>query len=209
MFETVNQMRVNFYDLQATKIQALWRGYKSRKTKPEKHNFYKRKKYLQAVNLQNEIITEQLSRFKQQRDEEKYKLKAITEENNIIQEARRTHYLLSTRQIQGVYDPRNKNGQRRYPMDNMLRTVKPFSALDRLNNKKKLPNIGELKLEDLPSSSTILNNEGNIRNAKENEFNNYSKKAQLANQNKIRYEKAKKTKDWFRELVWSRKTGII
>lgn len=190
MSETVNKMRINFYDLQSTKIQAIWRGYMSRKTK---HDYYKRQKYLQAVALQNSIIIDHLQRFKQNRDEEKRKMDNIQEEQNIIHEARKTHYLLSTRQIQGVYDPRNKNGQRRMPMDDMLRNVRPFTNNERnnLTRKQKLPSIGE-KIKSKHFFNDEDRNSNSKKDEEESEYNNYSKSAQFTNQQKIRLENAKK-----------------
>ena len=43
----VNTMRDGYYTEMATKIQARWRGYYTRKYK---HNFYARKNYLQVIN---------------------------------------------------------------------------------------------------------------------------------------------------------------
>jgi len=134
---TVETMRASYYDLQATKIQSVFRGYMSRKTI---HNFYARKKYLEMVVLQNQIVKDHLHQYKCQQAEEKSKLKAVADEKQIIYQARKTHYLLSTTQISGVYDPRVKNGKRREPMEQMLKTVAPLGKLER---KPKLPAIGE------------------------------------------------------------------
>jgi len=49
--EEVNKMKNKYYGEMATKIQARWRGYHTRKYK---HNFKARKQYLE-VNSQNEI----------------------------------------------------------------------------------------------------------------------------------------------------------
>jgi len=134
---TVKRMRADFYHTQATKVQALFRGYRSRK---HVHNFYARKRYLEMVKLQNEIVQDHLTKYKKARDHEHDKAKAIEDERKIIYQARKTHYLLSTTQISGVYDPRVKNGIKRQPMENMLRSVRPLGPLDR---KQKLPAIGE------------------------------------------------------------------
>ena len=49
--EEVNKMKNKYYGEMATKIQARWRGYHTRKYK---HNFKARKQYLE-VSSQNEI----------------------------------------------------------------------------------------------------------------------------------------------------------
>jgi len=133
---TVKEMRAHFYHTQATKIQAVFRGYRSRKNV---HNFYARKRYLEMVRLQNDVVRDHLTKYKRASDQEKEKLKAIEDEKQIIYQARKTHYLLSTTQVSGVYDPRVKNGKSREPMESMLRAVKPLGSIER---KQKLPSIG-------------------------------------------------------------------
>lgn len=92
------------------------------------------------IKLQNEIVKEHLNKFKKSQDEEARVLKNHRDEEKIVNQARRTHYLLSTAQISGVYDPRVKNGRQRQPMEQMLRTVKPLGPLER---KVKLPPLGQ------------------------------------------------------------------
>lgn len=134
---SLKKKREDYYNNQATKIQALFRGYLSRKNI---HNFYARKRYLEMIKLQNEIVKEHLNKFKKSQDEEARVLKNHRDEEKIVNQARRTHYLLSTAQISGVYDPRVKNGRQRQPMEQMLRTVKPLGPLER---KVKLPPLGQ------------------------------------------------------------------
>ena len=92
------------------------------------------------IKLQNEIVKEHLDKFKKNQDEEDRIRKNAEDEEKIVNQARKTHYLLSTAQISGVYDPRVKNGRSRQPMEQMLRTVKPLGPLDR---KVKLPPLGQ------------------------------------------------------------------
>ena len=92
------------------------------------------------IKLQNEIVKEHLDKFKKSQDEEEKKRKNIKDAEKIINQARKTHYLLSTAQISGVYDPRVKNGRSRQPMEQMLRTVQPLGPLER---KVKLPPLGQ------------------------------------------------------------------
>lgn len=150
---TVKSMRENYYHKMATKIQSTYRGYLVRKNT---HNFYARKRYLEMVKLQNAIVHEHLSNFKKAQDEEKQKRQSSKEKRQIIYEARKNHYLLSTRQVSGVYDPRVKNGIAREPMERMLRTVQPLEPFER---KQKLPDIGahlDVSQRDLNSRQKLM-----------------------------------------------------
>ena len=185
----VQEMRKNYYDIMATKIQSAWRGYLSRKVL---HNFYARKKYLQFVQIQNEIVVEQLTRYKQHTDDEKQRMNAILEEQAIINEARKTHYLLSTSQVKGVYDPRTRNGQRRYPMDEMLRSVKPL-GITKLSKSKKSKSSDSIGKSGSALDKPVLPNIGTCSDLYDtNAHNNYSSQAQMTTQNKLRFIKAKK-----------------
>jgi len=139
----VKSDRENYYHKMATKIQALFRGFLVRKNK---HNFYARKRYLEIIKLQNEIVIEHLSNLKMQQDEVKARQTAEKEKTKIIYNARKNHYLLSTHQKSGVYDPRRPNGRVREPMEKMLRVVKPLGSFER---KKKLPDIGLTHADDV------------------------------------------------------------
>lgn len=117
----------------ATKIQARWRGYHTRKYK---HNFKARKQYLE-VSSQNEIpffkyiaqavlernseVREALNHYVEAQREEKEIARRIQEEEEKMLQARRHHYLQSTYQINGVYAsswyPQNE-------FENRLRSVK-------------------------------------------------------------------------------------
>lgn len=187
---SVEEMRRSYYDIMATKIQSTWRGYRSRKVC---HNFYARKKYLEFVQIQNEIVVEQLTRYKQHTDDEKQRMNAILEEQAIINEARKTHYLLSTSQVKGVYDPRTKNGQRRYPMDEMLRSVRPLGISKINTNAKQQSATSILSTSGSALDKPVLPNIGTSSDLYDNNaHNNYSPTAQMTTQNKLRILKAKK-----------------
>ena len=117
----------------ATKIQARWRGYHTRKYK---HNFKARKQYLevsslneipflkyiaQAVLERNSEVREALNHYVEAQREEKEIARRIQEEEEKMLQARRHHYLQSTYQINGVYAsswyPQNE-------FENRLRSVK-------------------------------------------------------------------------------------
>ena len=71
---------------------------------------------------------------------------AEKEKTKIIYNARKNHYLLSTHQKSGVYDPRRPNGRVREPMEKMLRVVKTLGSFER---KKILPDIGMASTDDV------------------------------------------------------------
>ncbi len=53
LVQALANMERNYYDQHASKIQALWKGYYTRK---HIHNFYARKAYLKSVMEKNEIM---------------------------------------------------------------------------------------------------------------------------------------------------------
>lgn len=94
---------VNLYVKSAIKIQSRFRGFISRKNILD---FYKRRIYLAAVAEQNEIIRERLDmerKIKHIRDEI-FRQKTIEKKRQDL--INRTHHLLSTKNIQGVYAER-------------------------------------------------------------------------------------------------------
>ncbi|EDO37017.1 predicted protein, partial [Nematostella vectensis] len=99
--EHVKQMRINFYNAQATKIQKVWRGYYTRKYI---HNYYSRKAFLTGLVVKNEIVRQQLHELSVAASQER--ARKAKEEQKAAQEieARKTHYLISTHQIPGVYN---------------------------------------------------------------------------------------------------------
>jgi len=132
--EEVNKMKNKYYGEMATKIQARWRGYHTRKYK---HNFKARKQYLEAVLERNSEVREALNHYVEAQREEKEIARRIQEEEEKMLQARRHHYLQSTYQINGVYAsswyPQNE-------FENRLRSVKPLSKEERAKlfpNKNK------------------------------------------------------------------------
>jgi len=121
----VNTMRDGYYTEMATKIQARWRGYYTRKYK---HNFYARKNYLQGVFRRNIEVREALSEFVETQEEEKSRENRRFEEQEKMLQARRLHYMRSTYQINGVFAspwfPQND-------FERLLSSVKPLSKEER------------------------------------------------------------------------------
>ncbi|XP_060035200.1 spermatogenesis-associated protein 17 [Erinaceus europaeus] len=82
-------------------IQRRWRGYKIRKYC---FNYYYLKNYLRAVSETNEAIREALDEFAEMKAREKKKADLEREEKERTDRARKMHYLLSTKQIPGIYN---------------------------------------------------------------------------------------------------------
>ncbi|XP_059699327.1 spermatogenesis-associated protein 17 [Haemorhous mexicanus] len=111
-----------FYNEMAVRIQKTWRGYYVRKNI---HNFYALKKYLQGVSAKNEIVRLELQEEAEKKEHEKKMKDLEKKEKEKKYQARKTHYLLSTEQIPGVYNsPFRKSPD---PMELLLRQSKPLT----------------------------------------------------------------------------------
>ncbi|KAM4693916.1 spermatogenesis-associated protein 17 isoform 2-T2 [Discoglossus pictus] len=128
-------MKMNFYNEMAVRIQKRWRGYYVRKYK---HNYYALKKYLEGVSITNDIVRKELVEFAEMKVDENVKKELETEEKRKDYQARKMHYLVSTKQVPGVFN----SPYRQYPDDMELRLErsKPLSHKDR--TKKKDKNVG-------------------------------------------------------------------
>ncbi|TSO67469.1 Spermatogenesis-associated protein 17 [Bagarius yarrelli] len=112
-------MKMNFYDKMAVKIQQRWRGYYVRKYV---HNYYARKRYLEALTKKNEQVRQELEELAEYQKRERERIAMEREEQEKYMEAQRLHFLLSTKQRPGVF-----NSPFRPDPDEMelrLRTVK-------------------------------------------------------------------------------------
>uniref|UniRef100_A0A8B9G6H8 Spermatogenesis associated 17 n=1 Tax=Amazona collaria TaxID=241587 RepID=A0A8B9G6H8_9PSIT len=102
-------------------IQKRWRGYYIRKYV---HNYYALKKYLEAISVNNEIVSE-LQKYTEMMENEKKRTDLEKKEKKKKYQARKMHYLLSTEQIPGIYNsPFRKSPD---PMELLLRKSKPLS----------------------------------------------------------------------------------
>ncbi len=99
--ERVRIKRKNFYDKQATLCQKTWRGYFSRKYI---FNYYKRKAYLLAIQHKNEAVLNELKEYKDYMDRQAEEKRNIEKYQKLEEKAKREHYLISTKQISGVYN---------------------------------------------------------------------------------------------------------
>ncbi|XP_031552910.1 spermatogenesis-associated protein 17-like [Actinia tenebrosa] len=98
--EHVARMRIKYYNSQATKIQKVWRGYYTRKYI---HNFYSRKAFLEGLAVKNELVRKELNELALSTSKE-MELKAQMKHKAARElEAEKTHFLISTHQIPGIY----------------------------------------------------------------------------------------------------------
>ncbi|XP_017330886.1 spermatogenesis-associated protein 17 [Ictalurus punctatus] len=112
-------MKMNFYNKMAVKIQQRWRGYYIRKYV---HNYYERKRYLEALAKKNEQVRRELEELAEHQKKERERIAMEREEQEKYMQAQRLHFLLSTKQRPGVF-----NSPFRPEPDEMelrLRTVK-------------------------------------------------------------------------------------
>jgi hypothetical protein len=99
--EGLYNMRMKHYHAMATLIQKTWKGYYCRKYI---HNYYSYKNYLQAVNRTNRIVRDQLKIYQSQINQQMETHQKKREEMLVEEEARQTHYMLSTTVLPGVYN---------------------------------------------------------------------------------------------------------
>ncbi|XP_072546628.1 spermatogenesis-associated protein 17 [Salminus brasiliensis] len=113
-------MKMNFYNKMAVKIQQRWRGYYIRKYV---HNYYARKKYLEALTKKNEQIRRELEDLAEHQRKERERHAMEKEEKEKYIQAQRLHFLLSTKQCPGVFNSPFRPGPDE--MELRLRRVKP------------------------------------------------------------------------------------
>ncbi|XP_035828786.1 spermatogenesis-associated protein 17 [Aplysia californica] len=119
---TVFIMKLNHYNAMACKVQKVWRGYYVRKYV---FNYYSRKRYLEALQVKNEIIRSELSEYAEQQEATRKREEEKKEMEHRKMEARRHHYLVSTEVMPGIYN----SPFLPYPTETeyLLRNVRPLS----------------------------------------------------------------------------------
>lgn len=148
--EKLANMRIDFYNRQATMIQKSWRGYYIRKYI---FNYYTRKRYFQGLVEKNEIVRKELEEFALKSQQEKQRKKELEEKFTKEMKARRTHYLISTHQIPGVYNsPFHHPNPSSKEME--LRNVRPLSQRSHQKLKAQLHSDAAVILS---SSRTMRN----------------------------------------------------
>jgi len=115
-------MKLNNYNTMACKVQKVWRGYYVRKYV---FNYYSRKRYLEALQVKNEIIRSELAEYSEQQDAARKREEEKQEMHRRKMEARRQHYLVSTEVQPGIYN----SPFLPYPSEKeyLLRNVRPLS----------------------------------------------------------------------------------
>jgi len=93
-------MRINFYHAMASRIQRMWRGFRVRKYQ---HNFYARQRYFDALAVKNQIVRYELDEWRQVLDQTAQQKEHEKRERELKKQARAQHYLLSTKQMPGVF----------------------------------------------------------------------------------------------------------
>lgn len=129
----VAEMRLNFFYNQATIIQKIWRGYFSRKYI---FNYYKRKAYLIAIQHKNEAVLNELKEYKDYMDRQADEKKNIEKYRLLEEKAKREHYLISTKQISGVYNSPYKPAPAE--MEYLMRNIKLDPAINHDHYVKSL-----------------------------------------------------------------------
>uniref|UniRef100_G1RVG1 Spermatosis associated 17 n=1 Tax=Nomascus leucogenys TaxID=61853 RepID=G1RVG1_NOMLE len=115
-------MMMNLYNAMAVRIQRRWRGYRVRKYL---FNYYYLKEYLRVVSETNDAIREALEEFAEMKETEEKKANLEREEKKRDYQARKMHYLLSTKQIPGIYNsPFRKEPD---PWELQLQKAKPLT----------------------------------------------------------------------------------
>nr|XP_032803556.1 spermatogenesis-associated protein 17 isoform X2 [Petromyzon marinus] len=99
--EAVLKMKLAFFNAMAVKIQKIWRGYYVRKYV---HNYYALRNYLDGLAIKHEIIRNELDEYAAVQSQDRQFLALQTAEQQSDYQARKTHYLLSTHQIAGIYN---------------------------------------------------------------------------------------------------------
>ncbi|XP_024862236.1 spermatogenesis-associated protein 17 isoform X2 [Kryptolebias marmoratus] len=112
-------MKMNFYEEMAVRIQRRWRGFFVRKYI---HDFYARKKYLERLLINNELMRRELDEIQEVQRRERECLKMVKEQTARVYKAHRLHHLISTKQCPGVFNSPFRSAP--HEMELLLREVK-------------------------------------------------------------------------------------
>jgi hypothetical protein len=126
---------LNTYNNAATCIQRHWKGYYSRKTR---HNYYARRAYLRAVQEQHDIIAERQEMQRVMDEAKKLEQKRLAKEQRYRDLNNRTHHLISTTHIQGVY------AEKKDKEDELRATIAGLTLVHQEERKRTKP-IGGTK----------------------------------------------------------------
>ncbi|XP_042538027.1 spermatogenesis-associated protein 17 [Dipodomys spectabilis] len=132
-------MKMDHYNTMAVEIQRRWRGFRIRKYC---FNYFYLKAYLKAISETNDTIREALEEFAEMKEQEERKAAIEKEEKKRNYQARKMHYLLSTKQIPGIYkSPFKKEPD---PWELRLQKAKPLQHRPpRVKYNKHTTNLDE------------------------------------------------------------------
>ncbi|XP_004867445.1 spermatogenesis-associated protein 17 isoform X1 [Heterocephalus glaber] len=131
-------MKMELYNAMAVRIQRRWRAYKVRKYC---FNYFYYKQYLRAVSEANETVREILQEYAEIQESEEKKAELEREEKQRAEEARKMHYLLSTKQIPGIYNsPFRKEPD---PWELRLQRAKPLVPQRRRVQQKQCAGLAD------------------------------------------------------------------
>ncbi|CAF1225517.1 unnamed protein product [Adineta ricciae] len=115
----VLQLRLKYYDDKAVKIQKIWRGYYVRKYVLD---YYSRKRYLAGLEAKNEQIRIQMIEYREYLEQREIDQQRQANLSKLEDEARRTHYLVSTKVAPGIYNSKYLDAPKE--MEIILRSTK-------------------------------------------------------------------------------------
>jgi len=116
-------MQQNFYAIMAVRIQRIWRGYHSRKYK---HSFYERKRYFAALAVKNQVVRYELDEWRRNLDEANYNTDLRKHQEQLIIEAKRKHFMLSTVQIPGIYNSPFRQSSKNKDIEKQMKACRPI-----------------------------------------------------------------------------------
>jgi len=117
--EHVVQLRLKYYDDNAVKIQKIWRGFYVRQYVLD---YYSRKRYLAGLEQKNEQIRTQLQEYREYLEQKQLEQQRQANIAKLEDEAKRTHYLVSTKAVPGIYNSKYLEAPKE--MEIILRTTK-------------------------------------------------------------------------------------
>lgn len=100
---------LKLYHSYSTKIQKIWRGFKSRR---DGLDFYQRKQYIENIKKEGELMVEKMNKERQRQEEEAKKRYEENKKKKFEYLTERSHHLISTKSILGVYNDPHPDLQR-------------------------------------------------------------------------------------------------
>ncbi|KAI0208012.1 Spermatogenesis-associated protein 17 [Lamellibrachia satsuma] len=141
LLKKVELLQMGLYHGCATTIQTVWRGHSVR---VRVLDFYKRNKYLKALTVANAIARQKLAEYREFLDAKEDEERRAREAAALAVHLRKTHYLVSTSQVPGVYNSPYR--ERPTEMETRLKAVETKIC----KRKKKKPEDPPRNLPPLP-----------------------------------------------------------